>query len=110
MPESFVERRRSPRAAVSGGAHLERPLATSVRLLDIGLSGVLVASALPLEVGQFARLSMRLGALNVDADVEIRRVGAERDNKGAFKLGARFIGLDDITRRAMQQYLSASNR
>lgn len=110
MPEAFVERRRSPRVVVASGAHLDRPLATSVRLLDIGLGGVLMASAQPFDLGQYGRLSLRLGSVTVDADVEIRRIAAQRDERGAFKLGARFVGLDDDTRRAMQQYLSAANR
>jgi hypothetical protein len=110
MAEAFVERRRSPRFAVAGGARLDRPVALTVRLLDIGLNGVLMASSQRLEVGGRARLTTRLGAINVEADVEVRRVGAPRDDGGAYQLGARFVDLDAATRRAMQQFLSAANR
>ena len=108
MTDAFIERRKCPRYAVLGRARLDRTTALSVRVLDIGLGGVLVASSHLMDVGQFGRLSMRLGDVIVDTDIEIRRVGAQRDDKGAYKLGARFVGLDAATRAAMQLFLSSA--
>jgi c-di-GMP-binding flagellar brake protein YcgR len=110
MVESFVERRREPRRTVSGAVQSDRAVAMSFRLLDIGLSGVLVSSSLPLEVGQCARLSTRLGERAIDADIEVRRVSAVRDDNGGYKIGARFVSLDEATRRAMQQFLAERSR
>jgi c-di-GMP-binding flagellar brake protein YcgR len=110
MVESFLDRRREPRRAVSGGVQSDRAVAISVRLLDIGLGGVLVASSLPLDVGQWARLSARFGDRAIDADVEVRRVSAVRDDKGGYKIGARFVSLDEATRQAMQQFFLDSRR
>ncbi len=110
MSESFVERRREPRVTVSDALRSDRPVAVSVRLIDIGLSGVLMASSLPFQVGQFARLSARLGDRAIETDIEIRRVSARRDDKGGYRVGARFVSLDDATRRTMQQFLAAGNR
>ncbi len=110
MAEGFVDRRREPRVTVSADVRSERPLAVSVRLIDIGLSGVLMASSLPFQVGQFARLSARLGDRAIDTDIEIRRVSPRRDEKGGYAIGARFVSLDEATRRVMQQFLAAGNR
>ena len=110
MVESFLERRRAPRRAAGGAVRSDRAVALSVRLLDIGLSGVLVGSSLPLEVGQCARLSARLGERSIDADIEVRRVSAARDNGVAYKVGARFVSLDEATRLAMQQFLAERRR
>ncbi len=110
MVEAFIERRRLPRVAVTGGARLDRPVALSVRLLDIGLSGVLIASSHPLGVGQAARLKVRFGDMNVDADLEIARLAPGRDDKGAYKAGARFVSRDEETRSAIRQFLAAANR
>jgi hypothetical protein len=112
MTEAFVERRRTPRVAVSGRARLAGPLTLSVRVVDVGLSGVLLSASQPLAVGQYARLCTRLGEIAVEADIEVRRVGTRRDDKdkNGYNLGARFVSLDEATRRAMQQFLSAANR
>jgi hypothetical protein len=96
---------------MAGSARLDRPLAMSVRLLDIGLSGVLLSGSQSLDVGQCARLSARLGEVAVEADIEIRRVGTRRDGRaGGYNLGARFVSLDETTRQVMQQFLSAAGR
>jgi c-di-GMP-binding flagellar brake protein YcgR len=95
---------------VSGDVRSERPVAVSVRLIDIGLSGVLMASSLPFQVGQFARLSARLGERAIETDVEIRRVSSRRDEKGGYAIGARFVSLDEGTRRVLQQFLAAGDR
>ena len=110
MPESFQERRRSPRATVAGGHALQMPLSTTVQLVDISLGGVLMHSPHPFEEGQYARLSTRLGAVPVDVDIEVRRTSRERDDSGAFRIGARFVGLDEATRQAMSTFLTSAKR
>ncbi len=110
MLESFVERRQGPRVNVtSEGVTSERAVAFSVRVLDLGLNGVLVATSQPLEVGQYARLSTRLGDHGIEADVVIRRVSAEDGERGGYRVGARFVSLDEATRRTMQQFLAGGN-
>ncbi len=108
MTEAFVERRRSGRTAVNGRARVDRAIAPTVRLLDISLGGVLMSSAHPLQKGQYAHLTTRLGEVPVDADIEVRRT--TRDGNGAFRVGARFLALDQATRQAMQAFFASVNR
>ncbi len=107
MREAFLERRRGPRVTLShDGVRSERALAMSVRLLDIGMNGVLLASSHPFEVGQHARMSTRLGNCTIDADVVVRRVSHVGGDQG-YRIGARFVSLDEATRLAMQQFVAA---
>jgi hypothetical protein len=108
--EAFIERRSAPRVALSGGARLDRPLAMSVRVVDIGLDGVLFSSSQRMDVGQCARLTARLGEVGVEADIEVRRVGAARDGKGEYNFGARFVALDEATKQVLLQFLSTAHR
>ena len=110
MGDTYLERRQGPRVSVSGAMQSDRTLAVSVRVLDIGLSGVSVASSQSFEVGQHAHLSTRLGDCPIEADVVIRRVTAIGGDKCAYTVSARFVSLDEGTRRAMQQFLADGNR
>jgi hypothetical protein len=110
LAESFLDRRRQPRRAASGLVQSGRAVAVSVRILDIGLSGVLVASSQAFEVGQCARLTARLGDRAIDTDVEVRRVSAPGDDRNGYRIGARFVSPDETTRQAMQQFLTQRSR
>ena len=108
MPEPFVERRRTSRVTLAAGHSLQLPRASTVQLVDISLGGVLVNSPQPVQLGQRARLQTRLGGGPVDVEVEVRRVapdwGPTRDG-GRFRLGVRFVGIDEATRRHIQRFL-----
>jgi hypothetical protein len=110
MVESFLDRRRQPRRAASGSVQSGRAVAVSVRILDNALSGVLVASSQAFEVGQYARLTARLGERSIDTDVEVRRVSASRDDRDGYRIGARFVSPDEATRQAMQRFLAERSR
>jgi hypothetical protein len=79
-------------------------------LIDISLGGVLMASSEPFDRRQYGRLTTRLGDVSIDVNIEVRRTCRERDGKHAYKGGARFVGLDDETRQAMQKFLAAAKR
>jgi hypothetical protein len=69
----------------TGGADTSGHLLTlkiplPVRILDISLSGVLLASPLPLRVGDRAELTATIGARAVLLPVEIRRVSVDRNS------------------------------
>jgi hypothetical protein len=82
----------------------------SVRVVDIGLDGVLFSSSQRMDVGQCARLRARLGEVGIEADIEVRRVGVGRDGRNEYTFGARFVALDEETKQAMLQFLSAAHR
>ena len=108
MPESFQERRRTPRATVAAGHELHLPVSMTVQLVDISLGGVLLSSPQRAEPGQRATLQTKLGTQPVQAEVEICRVLPERAGSqilGRHRVGARFVGLGEPDRRAVQRFL-----
>ncbi len=109
MAEAFVERRRWPRIAVSKQARLERTAEFDVRVLDISLGGVLIATPEAVAKQHQARISVRLGDVPIEADLEVRRVTRDRDGSD-YKVAGRFVGLDEATREAMRRFLTAASR
>ncbi len=105
MAEGVTERRRAARVTVQG-VQPERKVTMSVRLVDISLSGVLMLTSRPLQQGQYAHLSTRFGRHPLEADIEVRRVSPMRDVRGDYRIGARFVALDDDTRNAMRRFLA----
>lgn len=108
MPDAFVERRKGPRATLAAGHSLQLPTVATVQVMDISLGGVLVTAPEPVQLGRRAMLQTRLGGGSVKAEVEVRRAvpdrAAARDG-GRYRLGVRFIGLDEDTRRNIQRFL-----
>jgi hypothetical protein len=107
--ESFAERRRAARVTVRG-VRSERTVAISVRLVDISLNGVLMLSPRPVETGQYAHLSARLGKHPLEADIQVRRVSAVQEAGGGYKIGARLVSLDEVTRGTMRQLLASRRK
>ena len=79
------------------------PVALSVRILDISLSGVLVQARQPAKPGDRGRLRLDLGGMPFSADVEVRRVvtGGLPDD---YKVGIAFVGLSTEHRQTIQRF------
>ncbi len=107
MADGFTERRRAARVTVRS-VQSERKVSMSVRLVDISLSGVLMLASRPLREGQYAHLSTRFGKHPLEADIEVRRVSPMRDARGDYRIGARFVALDDTTKASMRQFLGGT--
>lgn len=108
--EFTTERRQTPRVALGGGIECRLDLRTRVRLLDISLSGALLAAELALPVGASAQLQAGLGASAFRTDVQIRRsVGLppEVPLKG---LGALFTTMDERSRRSLENFLRKASQ
>jgi c-di-GMP-binding flagellar brake protein YcgR len=110
MSMDYVDRRKTARVTMPAGLRFERPVVMSVRLLEISMSGVLMAATQPLEVGQVAQLSARIGAQAIETSIEVRRVAAGDVGKGAYRIGARFVSLDPSTAAMLRQFLSDGDR
>jgi hypothetical protein len=80
--------------ALEGQAHAGIVDASSVRVIDISVGGVLLASGRPATVGTRGRLA---------ADVEIRRVSASPDRSG-FRIGAMFVGITPAQQDTIQRF------
>jgi hypothetical protein len=109
MADAFLERRREPRVPMPPDQRIGLPLSVTVRLVDISNSGVLLSSAQKVAVGQRARLQTKLGQDPFSVDVEVRRVtelGAAPGDRGRFKIGAVFTGVDEVANRSMQRFLN----
>ena len=84
------------------------PLQMTVQLLDISASGVLVAAPQPLEVGTVAEIQTRLGADPVLMQIEVERIApdaAAGKPAGRYRLGSRFVSVDQAGRRSIQRFL-----
>jgi hypothetical protein len=107
MTEAMLERRRTPRVAVSG-TQIGVPMALAVRLVDISASGVLISSPQRMKVGQRARLQLTLSGEPLNVEVEVRRVadtGTEGFGGSHYRLGAVFVDEDQYARRSVQHFL-----
>lgn len=101
--DSAVERRRAPRVSVHGGMVAGITAANSVRVVDISLGGVLLASAKSAAIGARGRLSFTIGGNPLATEVEIRRVAQAPDQSG-FRIGARFLDITPAQRDAIERF------
>ena len=97
------ERRRAPRLPVDGQAQAGIMAANSVRVIDISLGGVMLASARSAPVGARGRLSLTIGGSPLAAEVEIRRVHDSPDRTG-FRIGAAFVGITPAQQDTIERF------
>ena len=80
---------------------------STVRLVDISLSGVLLASSQPIGASERAELRAAFDGDAFTSVVEVRRVQSEAPDGevGSVSLGVRFVDHDEDSRRALGQFL-----
>jgi len=105
-----TERRHSPRVALDGRIECRLDLRTRVRLIDISLGGALLGTEVPLPAGAAAQLRSGLGAGALNADVQVRRTAALQPGVPLKGLGAMFIGMDDRSRRSLEDFLRKASQ
>ena len=111
MDTGFVERRRSPRVPIGSGAVVVRPVSMAVRLLDLSSQGVLLACPDPVPPGAASRVVARLGDHALDAEIDIRHVSSQWDQRhGGYRVGGRFVALTPQARLAVDGLLSGSEQ
>ncbi len=109
MTEFAADRRRTPRAAAKS-SEAERPISLIVRVLDVSMSGALLAAPERMVLGQRVQLRATLGGEPLVAEVEVRRNVVEPNDKrsretGGVHLGVSFVSLDDRSQRAVERFL-----
>jgi PilZ domain len=104
------ERRQAPRVALAGGLECRLELRTRVRLLDISVSGALLAAELALPVGVPARLQSSLGATTFHSDVQVRRNVPLSPGIPLKGLGAAFTSMDEKSRRSLEDFLRKASQ
>jgi PilZ domain len=111
MSSGFTtERRQTPRVALGGGIECRLDLRTRVRLLDISLSGALLAAELGLPVGASAQLRSGLGASAFRTDVQVRRSVGLPPGVPLKGLGAVFTTMDERSRRSLEDFLRKASQ
>jgi len=102
------ERRRSPRMLLPGKGEIYVPLKFPVRVLDISLTGALVACDSPLPVGGRGKLLAASpgGPLSASFYVSRRRVESAAPG-GTF--GAAFVDLDEQNRKCLEHFLKRAS-
>jgi hypothetical protein len=109
MDNGFVERRRSPRVPMGSGAVVVRPVSMAVKLLDLSSNGVLLSCPGPVPSGAASRIVARLGDRPLDAELDIRHVSSQWDQRtGGYRVGGRFVALSPQARLAVDALLSGS--
>ena len=105
-----TERRRTERVKVAfkNGARCE--VRHRVQLLDISMTGTLLACDLPLPVGTSAKLRAGLGSDPFTAQLEVRREQGASGKRGQAGLGAVFVSMDESSRRSLEQFLGRASK
>jgi hypothetical protein len=103
MATDGAERRRMPRVAVDDGLECRLEVRTKIRLVDISLSGALVAGEAALPVGTRAQLRAGVGPAPFAPEVQVKRQ-VDRTGRDA-ALGTVFVGMDERSRRSLEEFL-----
>lgn len=104
------ERRKTPRVAVGGGVECRLDLRSRVRLLDISLSGALLAADLAMPVGAAAQLRSGLGASPLRTDVQVRRSARLAAGVPLKGVGAVFTAMDAGSRQTLEDFLKKAKQ
>ena len=108
---SYVpERRQTPRISVGNDIERRIDLRTRVRLIDISLSGALLAAELALPVGASAQLRSGLGSSAFRSDVQVRRTVALPAGVTLNGLGSVFTTMDERSRRGLEDFLRKASQ
>jgi hypothetical protein len=99
-----------PRVALDSGVDCRLELRTRVRLLDISLSGALLAAELALPVGAGAQLRSSLGPGTFSSNVQVKRNVTLSAGIPLQGLGAAFTGMDDRSRRSLEDFLRKASQ
>jgi hypothetical protein len=105
MSTQPVERRQSQRVALGGDVECRLDLRTRVRLVDISLSGALLAAELAVPAGASAQLRSALGPNSFRSDVQVRRSLALATGVPMNGVAAVFTTMDERSRKTLEEFL-----
>jgi hypothetical protein len=110
MAGPFIERRQSPRIPLGGAVQCRLDLRTRVRMLDISLSGALLASELTLPAGAAADFRSGLGSTAFRTEVQVQRTVGLTAGPLSNGIGAVFTTMDDRSRRSLEDFLRKASQ
>lgn len=104
------ERRKTPRVDVVSSEYVRMDVRHRVRLLDISLTGALIAAGTELPVGTRGLFTVALAAEPFIAELKVGRHQAGRSPEPGLGMGAVFAAMDQRSRRQLELFLRrASN-
>jgi hypothetical protein len=103
--ENAAERRRLPRVEVDDGLECQLEVRTRIRLVDISLSGALLSSEAQLPIGTKAHLRAGVGPAPFAPEVQVKRHVDRGGRDAQAGLGAVFVGMDDRSRKSLEEFL-----
>lgn len=107
MREMSPDRRRAPRAVIADTELSVLAFPVPVRLVDISLSGVLLESTHPVELGTRGTLRFNFAGVPFSADVEVQRltdVSSRPSPRPRFAIGAAFVALSRQDQRVIERF------
>jgi len=105
-----LERRQSPRALVAESTEVNRPEWSTVKVLDISISGVLFLAPQHMGVGQTGQLKLRLGENSFAGEIEVRRSDRHQLPSGGYRVAATFTSLADGSRASLEDFIGLAGR
>jgi c-di-GMP-binding flagellar brake protein YcgR len=99
------ERRRTVRVELGSEERVRLEVRHRVQLLDISLTGALLASEVGLAPGSTARFRAALDNQPIAAEIRVRREQPGVGPNAHVGLGTMFLSMDDATRRNLEQFL-----
>ena len=105
-----MERRQSPRVPLDDGTEMNRPEWSTVKVLDISVSGVLFLAPERMAAGSKGQLRLRLGDNSFVGDIEIRRSDRHQTPSGGYRVGATFTSLADGSRASLEDFIGMAGR
>src|SRR5260370_40159394 len=99
-----MDRRRNRGVNVNSDAFMDINVRGQMQLMDISLSGALIACDVLLPVGPPGRVRMSRGAAPFNAELKLRREQSPR-KKTQHELGATFASMDETSRVSLLQFL-----
>ena len=106
MNDLAPDRRRSPRTVIADTELTVLAFPVPVRLVDISLSGVLLESTHPVELGTRGTLRFNFGGAPFSADVEVERLTSlsSPPAPARFAIGATFVALTQQDQRVIERF------
>jgi hypothetical protein len=99
------DRRRVPRAVIADTELSVLAFPIPVRMLDISLSGVLLESSHPVDLGTRGTLRFNFGGVPFSADVKVERLDGEHNGSvERFIIGASFVALSRQDQRVIERF------
>ncbi|MEO5740885.1 MAG: PilZ domain-containing protein [Vicinamibacterales bacterium] len=105
-----MERRQWPRVPPVEGTEMNRPEWSTVKVLDISVSGVMFLAPERMAAGTKGQLRLRLGDNSFVGDIEIRRSDRHQTPSGGYRIGATFTSLADGSRASLEDFIGMAGR